>query len=137
MPFTPTLKIPTLLLLGTLLCACSGNEPAGRSERAVTVTATTLQPQPWSDTVRALGFTDIALFLDDIPWQLQHPGDLAAFPDLVSAQLSLIRALETSTAAGRLAVCPTLYCGRGNEPYRRRSENNRRGRPGHRRRREA
>ena len=55
MPFTPTLKIPTLLLLGTLLCACSGNEPAGRSERAVTVTATTLQPQPWSDTVRALG----------------------------------------------------------------------------------
>ena len=69
------------------------------------------------DTVRALGFTDIALFLDDIPWRLQHPGDLAAFPDLVSAQLSLIRALETSTAAGRLAVCPTLYCGRGNEPY--------------------
>ena len=69
------------------------------------------------DAVRALGFTDLALFLDDIPWQLQHPGDVAAFPDLVSAQLSLTRALEADTASGRLAVCPTLYCGRGNEPY--------------------
>lgn len=68
------------------------------------------------DAVRALGASDVALFLDDIPWQLQHPGDRARFPDLVSAQLSLTRALEADDG-GRLAVCPTLYCGRGNEPY--------------------
>lgn len=69
------------------------------------------------DAVRALGFADLSLFLDDIPWQLQHPGDVAAFPDLVSAQLSLTRALEADAGTGRLMVCPTLYCGRGNEPY--------------------
>ena len=72
------------------------------------------------DSVRELGITDVALFLDDIPWRLQHPGDVAAFPDLVTAQLSLVRSLERaldSAGGSRLTVCPTLYCGRGDEPY--------------------
>ena len=72
------------------------------------------------DSVRELGITDVALFLDDIPWRLQHPGDVVAFPDLVTAQLSLVRSLERaldSAGGSRLTVCPTLYCGRGDEPY--------------------
>jgi len=70
---------------------------------------------------RELGATGTALFLDDIPGRLQHPGDLAAFPDLVSAQLHLVRALEAERAAageaGPFAVCPTDYWGHGDEPY--------------------
>lgn len=69
------------------------------------------------DAARALGATDTALFLDDIPTELQHPGDIAAFPDLVSAQLTLVNALEDWLGDARLTVCPTVYCGRGDEPY--------------------
>lgn len=73
------------------------------------------------DTVRELGVTDFALFLDDIPWHLQHPGDVAEFPDLVTAQLSLVGSLEARLerdgGAGGLTVCPTLYWGRGDESY--------------------
>jgi hyaluronoglucosaminidase len=71
--------------------------------------------------VRALGATDAALFLDDIPGRLQHPGDAAAFPDLVAAQLHLVRRVEQRLAAeaadARFAVCPTDYWGHGDEPY--------------------
>jgi hyaluronoglucosaminidase len=73
------------------------------------------------DDVRELGVTDVALFLDDIPWHLQHPGDVTRFPDLVTAQLSLIGSLERGLAGAAdrrtLTVCPTQYWGRGNEPY--------------------
>lgn len=69
------------------------------------------------DAVRGLGIDDVALFLDDIPWYLQHPGDIAAFPDLTTAQLSLIRSIEGRADGGGLIICPTLYCGRGDEPY--------------------
>lgn len=73
------------------------------------------------DHVRALGVSDVALFLDDIPARLQHPGDVAAFPDLVTAQLQLVRRIEKHlavTAPGvRFAVCPTDYWGHGDEPY--------------------
>lgn len=71
--------------------------------------------------VRELGLTDAALFLDDIPGRLQHPADRAAFPDLVTAQLHLVRQVEERLAArgegARFAVCPTDYWGHGDEPY--------------------
>lgn len=71
--------------------------------------------------VRALGVSDLALFLDDIPARLQHVGDAAAFPDLVTSQLHLVRAVAERFATGadapRFAVCPTEYWGRGDEPY--------------------
>lgn len=73
------------------------------------------------DHVRLLGVTDLALFLDDIPGRLQHPGDAAAFPDLVAAQLHLIGEVSaeftTQADAPRFAVCPTEYWGHGDEPY--------------------
>jgi membrane fusion protein (multidrug efflux system) len=56
MPCKPHLKSLLLLAACALLGACGGD--AGRAspaDRPVTVTATVLQPQPWSDTVRALG----------------------------------------------------------------------------------
>ncbi len=72
------------------------------------------------DHVRELGASDVALFLDDIPGRLQHPADVAAFPDLVTAQLHLVTRIErhlAETAPGvRFAVCPTQYWGRGDEP---------------------
>lgn len=49
------IAVPLLALCG-LLGACRGGGDRGApAERAVTVTAEVLQPQPWSDTVRALG----------------------------------------------------------------------------------
>lgn len=71
-------------------------------------------------SVRELGATGAALFLDDIPARLQHPGDLAAFPELVAAQLHLVQRLEGDAADADgtpFAVCPTEYWGHGDEPY--------------------
>jgi hyaluronoglucosaminidase len=71
--------------------------------------------------VRRLGATGAALFLDDIPGRLQHPADMAAFPDLVAAQLHLVRAVEQHLATDAdgvgFAVCPTDYWGHGDERY--------------------
>jgi hyaluronoglucosaminidase len=73
------------------------------------------------DSVHDLGVTEVALFLDDIPGHLQHPGDVEVFADLVTAQLSLIVSLELRLEdagnASTLTVCPTQYWGRGDEPY--------------------
>ncbi len=68
-----------------------------------------------------LGVRNLQLQLDDIPMQLQHPEDRTRFPDLVTAQVELIdlvrRGLDALDPNIRLAVCPTLYNGRGDEPY--------------------
>ncbi len=68
-----------------------------------------------------LGVRNLQLQLDDIPMQLQHSADRASFPDLVTAQVELIdlvrRGLDALDPNIRLAVCPTLYSGRGDEPY--------------------
>lgn len=56
MPRTPHPTALPLLALCALLGACSGDgERASPADRPVTVTTAVLQPQPWSDTVRALG----------------------------------------------------------------------------------
>jgi hyaluronoglucosaminidase len=68
-----------------------------------------------------LGVRNVQLQLDDIPMRLQHPEDRARFPDLVTAQVELIgqvrQGLDALDPTVRLAVCPTLYNGRGDEPY--------------------
>ena len=66
-----------------------------------------------------LGATRVALLLDDIPDQLQHPGDLEHFPDLASAHSAVANRLHDQLVAEgvRLAVCPTTYWGKGDEEY--------------------
>lgn len=69
-------------------------------------------------SVRDLGVTSFGLLLDDIPARLQHPADIAAFPDLVSAHQSLIgRVFSQLDSSFRLTVCPTQYWGYGDEDY--------------------
>ncbi len=68
-----------------------------------------------------LGVRSVQLQLDDIPMKLQHPDDLSRYPDLVTAQVELIglvrQGLDVLDPSIRLAVCPTLYHGRGDESY--------------------
>jgi hyaluronoglucosaminidase len=69
-------------------------------------------------SVIALGARRIGLLLDDIPTELQHVEDIAAFPSLVDAHIALVG--EVFTALPRevgLIVCPTAYWGTGTEPY--------------------
>ncbi len=64
--------------------------------------------------------TRFALLLDDIPSDLQHPGDRDAFPSLVAAQVALISRLYADLRAGGasgLIVAPTEYSGTGDEAY--------------------
>jgi len=69
-------------------------------------------------SVAALGVTHVGLLLDDIPAQLQHAQDRAAFSDLAQAHVALVgavfAALPSSTS---LIVCPMVYWGTGTEPY--------------------
>ena len=71
--------------------------------------------------VAELGVGHFQLLLDDIPTTLQHAADRAMFPDLASAHVTLIdrvrRGLDELDPRLRLAVCPTEYHGRGDEPY--------------------
>jgi hyaluronoglucosaminidase len=69
-------------------------------------------------SVAALGVTRLGLFLDDIPTELQHPEDRAAFPDLAAAHISLIGRVFAALPPGTsLIVCPLVYWGTGTEPY--------------------
>lgn len=72
-------------------------------------------------SVAALGITSFALFLDDIPGQLQHAPDRSAFGSLVEAQLAVVddvaARLARTVTVDSFAVCPTQYWGRGSEPY--------------------
>lgn len=70
------------------------------------------------ESVASLGVRSFGLLLDDIPTDLQHPEDRSAFRELVDAQVALIRRVwERLGPERRLIVCPTVYWGRGDEPY--------------------
>ena len=70
------------------------------------------------DAVAALGVTSFGLLLDDIPLELQHSEDRAAFGDLVEAHIALVgRVADHLLPGNRLVVCPTVYCGYGDEDY--------------------
>jgi len=73
------------------------------------------------DSVGGLGIASFGLLLDDIPAELQHPGDRAAFDDLVEGQIVLVGKVAGHLGPERrLIVCPTRYWGAGNEPEIRR-----------------
>lgn len=68
-----------------------------------------------------LGVDSFGLLLDDIPDELQHEADRAAFGSLVDAHVSLIEsvyhAIQVRSPRDRLWVCPTPYWGYGDEEY--------------------
>ena len=69
-------------------------------------------------SVGILGVRTFGLLLDDIPLELQHPADREAFADLVDAHIQIVgRVFERLPAGAGLVVCPTVYRGRGDEPY--------------------
>ncbi len=69
-------------------------------------------------SVAAIGISDFGLLLDDIPRELQHPEDQAAFADLVAAHIHVVgRVFADLGPSMRLSVCPTVYWGTGTEPY--------------------
>jgi hyaluronoglucosaminidase len=69
-------------------------------------------------SVASLGVTRFGLLLDDIPLELQHESDRAAYADLVTAHIDLVsKVYESLAAGGSLIVCPTVYCGYGDEEY--------------------
>lgn len=70
------------------------------------------------DAVAALGVTSFGLLLDDIPLELQHTDDRAAFGDLVEAHIALVGRVADHLGPGiGLVVCPTVYWGHGDEGY--------------------
>ncbi len=69
-------------------------------------------------SVMRLGVSHFGLFLDDIPMELLHPEDRAAFSDLADAHVALIDGVFAALPDGaRLIVCPTVYRGSGTEAY--------------------
>jgi len=64
-------------------------------------------------TVQALGITNFALFLDDVPQHLVHPEDQARFHTLAEAHSQLINRLyaylKDISPDNNLTVCPTTY----------------------------
>ena len=70
------------------------------------------------ESVAGLGVRRFGLLLDDIPLELQHAADRAAFGDLAEAHISLVGRACGRLGPGRgLVVCPTVYCGYGDEDY--------------------
>jgi beta-N-acetylglucosaminidase len=65
------------------------------------------------DSIARMGVSCFALFLDDIPQQLQNPADKARFKDLGAAHVYLInkldRYLKSKSPENRLVVTPTTY----------------------------
>lgn len=69
-------------------------------------------------SVARLGVTSFGLLFDDIPHELQHPEDRAAFMDLADAHAQVVRTVAQRLPEGaHLVVCPTVYRGRGTEDY--------------------
>ena len=68
-----------------------------------------------------LGADGVGLLLDDIPDRLQHPMDIEAFATLAAAHAALVTTvagrIRAEHAAASVIVCPTVYCGYGDEPY--------------------
>jgi len=70
------------------------------------------------DQVGSLGVTRFALLLDDLPPDLAHEEDRAAYPDLATAHAAFAGAAAAALGPERdLVVCPLVYHGRGDEPY--------------------
>jgi hyaluronoglucosaminidase len=66
----------------------------------------------------ALGSRFLALALDDVPTELQHAEDRAAFPNLAAAQVALANEVRASLPADAvLWLVPTEYLGLGSSPY--------------------
>ena len=69
-------------------------------------------------SVAELGVDSLGLLLDDIPMELQHAADRAAFEDLAKAHVDVVRAWPRRLALARTSsVCPTVYWGTGTEDY--------------------
>ena len=68
-------------------------------------------------SVAALGVTSFGLLLDDIPLELQHPADCAAFADLAEAHIHVVGRVFERLDGASLVVCPTVYRGSGSEQY--------------------
>jgi hyaluronoglucosaminidase len=73
------------------------------------------------ESLGPLGVRSFGLLLDDIPGELQHPADIAAFTDLADAHSQIIShvfdELLRHDARRKLIVCPTVYRGYGDEDY--------------------
>ncbi len=65
------------------------------------------------DSVSKLGVSCFALFLDDVPQQLENPQDLAKYKDLAAAHVDVINRLyaylKSKSSENRLVVTPTTY----------------------------
>jgi hyaluronoglucosaminidase len=69
-------------------------------------------------SVLELGVDHVGLFLDDIPNELQHEEDRAAYADLAAAHVALANDVFAALPGGvGLTVCPMVYWGTGTEPY--------------------
>ncbi len=68
-----------------------------------------------------LGVRSFGIFLDDIPWELQHDTDKRKFATLAEAQSFFINAvferLKERVKDLQLIVCPTEYNGKGDSDY--------------------
>jgi beta-N-acetylglucosaminidase len=65
------------------------------------------------DSVSKLGVSCFALFLDDVPQQLENSDDQAHYPSLAAAHVDVInrlyRHLKSQSSNNRLVVTPTVY----------------------------
>lgn len=63
------------------------------------------------ESIAALGVDHFGLFLDDVPPDLTHPEDAAAFANLAEAHIHLTNRLHADLSAegGRLILTPTTY----------------------------
>ena len=69
-------------------------------------------------SVEALGVQAFGLLFDDIPRDLQHEEDRAAFDTLADAHVSVANHVADRLGQRtRLIVCPTVYSGYGTEEY--------------------
>lgn len=69
------------------------------------------------DSLVSQGAHRVALLLDDIPSDLQHPQDVQRFGSLAEAQIQVANRLRDHLAPVPLTVCPTQYHGAGDEAY--------------------
>ena len=70
------------------------------------------------EQVATLGITTFALLLDDLPTELAHPEDRAAFVDIAHAHATLADQVAEDLGPTRsLMVCPLVYHGTGDDPY--------------------
>lgn len=63
------------------------------------------------ESMYELGVRHFALFLDDVPQELQHDEDIEAFDDLAEAHVEVINRLNewVNSVGAELTVCPTTY----------------------------